>query len=196
MPLPSEIKRKLFHHLPLLYMALYWTLPRSATLWILFAAVVLLAATEFVRIRRPEINAWFLGKFGGIHRESEILGASGIFFTLMGCWATMLIFTNSKIVLAALGFLVFGDAVAALVGKKYGRHPWPANSSKTYEGSAALALVSFLWALLFVRWPVAVLGGLTAAWIEARRLPWNDNFWLPILSAFALSVLNLALGRR
>jgi dolichol kinase len=195
MPWPTEIKRKLFHHLPLLYMGLYAAFPRWVTQWLLFLALVLLSAVEFLRIRRPEINAWFLARFGGIHRPAEVLHASGIYWTLLGCWATMVIFTNRKIVLAAMGFLVFGDTVAALVGQKYGRKPWPMNPSKTLEGSGGFALASLLWGLLFVRWPVAVLGAAAGAWVEARPLPWNDNFWIPLLSALFLSVCNLVLGR-
>src|SRR5262249_6859395 len=150
-----------------------------------------------IRIRRPEVNAWFLGKFGGIHRESEVMSPSGIFWTLFGCWLTIVIFTNKKIVLPAMGFLVFGDTLAALGGQRWGKHPWPKNPQKTLEGSLCFALVSAIWAwaVIRLRWPVAILGALAGAWIEARPLPWNDNFWVPILSGAALSVLNLVLGR-
>ena len=195
MVLAGEIKRKMFHHLSLLYMAIYWLIPREIALALLGVVLILLSVTEFFRLRRPEINAWFLQKFGGIHRESEVMAPSGIFWTLLGSWLTMLVFTNKRIVLPALGFLVFGDAVAALGGKKWGKHVWEKNPNKTLEGSACFAAVSALWALLFVRWPVAILGGLSGAWIEARPLPWNDNFWIPLLSGAALSVLNLVLGK-
>jgi dolichol kinase len=63
------------------------------------------------------------------------------------------------------------------------------------EGSAGFAAVAVLWALLFVRWPVAILGALSGAWLEARPMPYNDNLWVPLLSGAALSVLNLVLGR-
>ncbi len=195
MPIPTEIKRKIFHHLSLIYMAIYAVFPRSFTLWLLFSVLVLMTGVEFIRLRRPEVNASFLKRFGGIHRPSEIMAPSGIFWTLLGCWATMVIFTNKRIVLPALGFLVFGDTAAALVGQKWGKKYWPKNPTKTYEGSVAFAAVSAAWALLFVRWPVALLGALTAAFFEARSFPYNDNLWIPLLSGAALSVLNLAIGR-
>ena len=113
----------------------------------------------------------------------------------MGCWLTIVIFTNKRIVLPALGFLVFGDTLAALAGNKWGKHHWGKNPPKTWEGSAAFAAVSAVWAMLFVRWPVAILGALSAAWIEARPLPYDDNLWIPVLSGAVLSVLNLVLGR-
>ena len=191
----NEIKRKIFHHLSLIYLAIYWATPRVVCIIILGLAVVVMAAFEFIRIRRPEINARLLEKFGGIHRESEVLLPSGIFWTLLGSWLTIIIFTNKRIVLPALGFLVFGDALAALSGQKWGKHPWPKNPLKTLEGSAGFAAVSALWAMLFVHWPVAILGAISGAWLEARPMPYNDNLWVPILSGAALSVLNLVLGR-
>jgi dolichol kinase len=191
----SEIKRKLFHHLSLVYMILYAATPRWLSVWLLFVLLLIVSMVEFMRLRRPELNAKLLKKFGGIHRPTEIMGPSGIFWTLLGCWLTMLVFTNKRIVLPALGFLTFGDTAAAMVGQKWGRHHWKKNPTKTYEGSAGCALVSIAWALCFVRWPVAILGGLTAAWLEARPLPYNDNLWIPTISGLALSVFNLVLGK-
>src|SRR5687768_12023396 len=110
----SEIKRKVFHHLTLVYILVYMVVPRWVSVW-LFGAILLAVGTiEFLRLRRPELNAWLLEKFKDISRESEIMSPSGIFWGLLGSWLTMLIFTNPKIVVAAIGFLTFGDAAASL----------------------------------------------------------------------------------
>jgi dolichol kinase len=194
--LAAEIKRKLFHHLSLIYLVLYWITPRLFSIIFFGIILLVLAGVEFIRLRRPEVNAWFLGKFGGIHRQSEILSPSGIFWTLLGSWLTMIIFTNKGIVLPALGFLVFGDTAAALGGQKWGKRHWKSNPAKTVEGSGCFALVSAVWAIFFVRWPVAILGALSGAWIEAQPYRWNDNLWVPLLSGAALSVFNLILGKQ
>jgi dolichol kinase len=191
----NEIKRKVFHHLTLIYMALYAFSPRWLALGLLGISLLIVGALEFLRLRRPEINAWFLARFEGIHRESEIMHVSGIFWTLLGSWLTMLVFDNRRIVLPALGFLAFGDAAAALGGQKWGRHPWPKNAKKTIEGSLSFLVVSIAWAKLFLRWPVAVIGAVVGALVESRVWPWNDNLWIPLLSGAALSVLNLVLGK-
>lgn len=194
--MPSgEVKRKLFHNLSLVYMAIYALLPIWASVILFGVLLFALNSVEFIRLRRPEINAWFLGKFGGIHRPAEVMGRSGIFWTLCGCWLTMLIFTNKKIVLSALGCLALGDTAAALAGKKWGKHPWKWNPEKTQEGSAAFAAISAAWGILFVRWPVAILGAAAGAYVESRPLPYNDNLWVPLLSALAFSIFNLVLGR-
>ncbi len=194
--LTTETKRKIFHQLALVYMLVYALLPRWAAVWLLFLGILLVGTVEFLRIRRPEVNARFLSGLGNIHRPEEVLKLSAVFWTILGCWLTMVIFAEKRIVLPALGFLVFGDSVAALVGKKWGRNHWASNPAKTKEGTYCFAAVSALWALLFLRWPVAILGAVTGAWIELKPLPWNDNLWLPVLSGLALSVFNLLLGRR
>jgi dolichol kinase len=196
MTIAPEIKRKAFHLLTGVYVLTYWVLPRWLCLSILGVALLFVGGGEWIRLRRPEINAWCLKKFSGLHRESEIMNYSGVFWTLLGSWLTMVIFTSKRIVLPALGFLVFGDAVAALGGQKWGKHHWKFNPSKSIEGSACFALVSVVWALFFVRWPVAILGAISGAWIEARAWPPNDGLWLPVLGGAVLSVLNLLLGRR
>jgi len=195
MDLSGELKRKLFHNLSLVYMLMYALLPRGLVLGILFFFLLIISAVEFLRLRRPELNAKILAKFGGIHRAAEITGPSGIFWTLLGSWLTMLFFTSKRIVLPALGFMAFGDTLAAIAGKKWGRRPWKMNSAKTLEGSLACMTICALWAMLFVRWPVAILAAFIATWIEARPLPYNDNLWVPFISGITLSLLNLAIGR-
>src|SRR3954468_11567800 len=115
-----ELKRKLFHNLSLMYVATYAFLPRTVALLLLSIILLALAIVEFLRLRRPEINAWLIARFGGIHRESEVHNPSGVVWTLLGCWLTMLVFDSRRIVLPALGFLAFGDTAAALGGKKWG----------------------------------------------------------------------------
>lgn len=41
-----------------------------------------------------------------------------------------------------------GDSAASAVGSKYGRHKWSADSSKTYEGTAACVFSQLLLILL------------------------------------------------
>lgn len=168
-------------------------LPRMVSIWLFGAALIFSGTIEFLRIRRPEINAWFIAKFGGIHRESEILKPSGIFWTLLGCWLTMVIFLDRVIVVTAVGFLVFGDTFAALGGRWWGKRPMPGNPTKTVEGSVSFAVVSLLWALLFVKPHGALLGAIVAAWAESAQLKWNDNMCIPLAGAAAIS---LSLGGR
>ena len=188
MLLMAEIKRKVFHHLSLVYMILYAVLPRWLMILLLGLALAGACIVEFLRLRRPEINAWLLNKFGGIHRDAEVMSPSGIFWTMLGCWLTMVIFVDKLVGITGIGFLVFGDTAAALVGQAWGKHPWKKNPRKTMEGSAAFAGVSFLWGLLMVRPHGALVGALFTTWVESLPMRVNDNFWIPLAGAFSVSV--------
>jgi dolichol kinase len=61
---------------------------------------------------------------------------------------------------------------------------------KTLEGSLACFIVCFIIGLFFFKLPVALAGAFAAAVIEL--FPWalNDNFWMPIISAFALTQIS------
>jgi dolichol kinase len=189
MAFPTEIKRKLFHHLSLIYMILYALFPRMISLWFFFIVLVLLGFVEFVRLRRPELNAWFLKKFGGLHRPTEIMAPSGIFWTLLGCWLTMLLFISKAVVIVALGYLAFGDTMAAVCGQAFGTKCWKQNPTKTKEGSIAFALTAVLWALLFIRVFPAIFSAVVTAFTESRRLPFNDNLWIPLSAALSTGLV-------
>jgi dolichol kinase len=90
-------------------------------------------------------------------------------------------------VAASILYLAFGDAVAALAGKAFGRHPLPFVSSKTWEGSIACFFTCALvgWGLELGPWRL-LAGAFAASVIEAVPIPGNDNFWLPLGSGFAL----------
>lgn len=183
----DEIKRKSFHLLILLYILAYWLLPRPVVLWGFGILITIVIAGELVRLRRPAFNAWLLDTLGGIHREEETKNLSGLPWTLSGSFLTMLLFPNKTIVLISFFYLAFGDAVAALIGKRFGRHRtlW----GKTLEGSAACFVACLLIGIFFLPWQTAVLGALCATVIELVPWPLNDNFWMPLFSAFALTML-------
>ena len=214
MSLNIELRRKIFHHLSLVYMAIYAFTPGWFAIGFLGLVLLMFSALEFIRLRRPEVNDWFLKIFGGLHRPTEILAPSGIFWTLAGSWLIMVLLEEKTLVLPILGMLVFGDTAAALYGQRWGVHYWrykpadpdpslwavlklwklPANSSKTLEGSAAFAVVSFFWITLFLRPHVALLGAVSGAWVESRKQEWNDNFWIPVGGGLILGVLSLLLA--
>lgn len=96
---------------------------------------------------------------------------------------------------AVLGILVmtWGDGLAGLVGRQYGRHLYEVwGMRKSWEGSAVMAAVSTIVALVILlptmgqQWPVwltAVTIGLVAALLESVSKLGVDNLTVPIGSA-------------
>ena len=96
---------------------------------------------------------------------------------------------------AALGILVmtWGDGLAALIGKRFGRHPYKLwDMQKTWEGSGTMALVSYAVSLsillatmgnIWQTWLISLAVSLVATGLEAFSKYGIDNLTVPIGSA-------------
>ena len=63
------------------------------------------------------------------------------FYLLTGSSITLWLQNKSSLLnLTGVITLGVGDALASIIGKKYGKHCWTKNSSKTIEGSIAFAI--------------------------------------------------------
>ncbi len=193
--LSQEAKRKVFHFFSALYALLYFIGGRGLSLWVLGGLFAAVAALEAARLRSPALNQRLVAAFGGIHRPEEVNRPSGILWTLLGCFLTVLLVPHPDAALAALLYLALGDGAAGLVGRNWGHLRIGA---KSLEGSLACFLTC--WGVgTVVLEPAfgsaeAVLGALVATAAEALPLPLNDNLWLPLLSGLALTLLRTVAG--
>ena len=90
-------------------------------------------------------------------------------------------------VMASFLYLAFGDSLAALAGRTFGKHKLPAG--KSLEGTMACFAACFAAGLFLFNWKFALAGAVIAAAVEAVPWPINDNFWMQILNAFFLTLL-------
>jgi len=96
---------------------------------------------------------------------------------------------------AAIGILVmtWGDGLAALIGQKYGQHPYEVGGiKKSWEGSLTMALTSYFVSSLILfgvqgniwqTWLISVAIALVATGLEAFSKLGIDNLTVPIGSA-------------
>jgi len=96
---------------------------------------------------------------------------------------------------AAIGILVmtWGDGLAALIGQKYGKHPYKIGGiQKSWEGSLTMALVSYLVTSLILfavqgniwqTYVVSIAVALVATALEAFSKLGVDNLTVPVGSA-------------
>jgi phytol kinase len=96
---------------------------------------------------------------------------------------------------AALGILVmtWGDGFAAIIGQRFGRHPYKLwNMQKSWEGSSAMALISFVVSAsillttqgnLWQVWLISLIVAIVATTLEAFSKYGIDNLTVPIGSA-------------
>jgi dolichol kinase len=187
-----EFGRKAFHMLSLVYLGAFVLLgwPRAWRWMAVWLAVVF--AVETVRLRFPALDRRLSSFFEGMIRDSERRHFSGIFHTTAGCLAAMLVAGGrTAIVSAAILQLAFGDAAAALAGKAFGRTRL-FGGAKTLEGSLAGFAAGYAAALLCGIRPLPALAAAGAAAL-VEVLPttpyFNDNLWIPAVSAAVLRAL-------
>lgn len=190
MLLADELKRKSIHLASLVIPLVYYASPESwSRTWkrSLLAAVLISLAIEVFRLNHPRIRHVFRHFFGQLLRIHEDVSLLGSTYLLLGCLLTLHLFWKPVAVLA-LGFLIIGDTVAAIVGKSIGR---TRVFGKTLEGSLACFLVCFALARLVPEIPlwIGLVGALTATLFELLPIPLDDNFRIPLSAGFAMELL-------
>jgi len=190
--LSRELGRKAFHLLALVYLAAFHLLGWPRAGWAMAAWLPIVLAGELARLKIPALARLLAGLFGGIMRESEKRGFSGVIFSTAGVLAAMLIARGDPaIVGAAILQLALGDAASAVAGKAFGRTKL-FGGLKSLEGSLAGFAVGYAAALACgVRPGAALLAALAGSLVELPPTTrwFNDNFWIPIATAATLAIV-------
>jgi phytol kinase len=98
---------------------------------------------------------------------------------------------------AGLYAMGFGDAAASVIGRRWGRHAYRVGGgSKTWEGTAAMAVFSFAFILLGTlpftpapAWIASLAAALAAAAAEAPAARGLDNLTVPLAAALVFRSL-------
>ena len=175
--LRHELARKTIHLQSAAIPAAYALgIPRLPLLILMLFLLVTALVVELARHRSPRVRAGFSRIFSVLLRDHEHAGLSGATWLLLAFFLALLLLPRQAAI-AAMWAVSFGDATAALVGRWIGRHRLTRGSSKTLEGSAACAAISFVGAWLVAGLPMAVSAGagLLAAAAEWPGRPLDDN---------------------
>ena len=197
-PAPSlsytgEVGRKALHLLALSIPLGAWWLGMPAALYLLAPVALVAVLADVTRAFSPSFNAVIRGVFGTLMRAEELPAVrTGVRFNGATCVlvgaALMVLVVPLRVAVPVLIMTMLSDAAAALVGRRWGRHPW-GSLSATMEGTAAFVATG-LGVMAFVPSVAtgpAVAGVGVAALVEALPLPINDNIRVPV--AAALTVL-------
>jgi len=96
---------------------------------------------------------------------------------------------------APLMAMTWGDAMASLIGKTFGKHRYTLlKHSRSWEGSAVMFLVSFVAILISLEilhpdlynWPAALGAAFIASIVEGISPAGSDNLSVPLVVAFML----------
>lgn len=170
--------------IPLIY--LFLDLTKFEALLILGSIAFPYIGADFLRLRWPALNQWFLDLFQGAMRPGEENRPTGASYYFLACWVTILVFDRTVAVAASL-VLACGDTAASVVGKTLGGYRL--SKEKTLSGTAAFLLAALLVALPFFPPATAFGGAVIAAVTECLPLPLDDNVTVPLVAGLSFTLL-------
>ena len=203
---PRELFRKLLHGVAFfsvvvfVYGARDWL---AATL-----AALVFAAAIYPALNMLEQFSWFADLLIE-RRAGEITKSMVLVFAMTAALIAVAWGALDRPWLAITAILMWGcgDAAAALVGKRFGKHHVRlplADEKKTWEGSCAMAAAAFLVGTLCLQMLtslslgqgllLAVCTAPVAAYVELISHNGNDTVTVPVANLAVLTILTLALG--
>jgi len=185
MPMRRELARKSFHLGMIVVPVWVYLMPHTTALLGLILATFATVAVDLLRLSDRRLRGFFLRLFRSVirpHEEEHLLGSTHY---MIAALLSVVVFDHA-IAIAALAFLVLGDAAAAIIGKRFGT---PVFWGKSPEGSIACFVVCLMvgWPLLSSPW-LALVGAVTATVAEAMPSPLDDNMRVPIFSGIAMQL--------
>jgi dolichol kinase len=152
-----------------------------------FLAFLAFLTVDGVRLRSARAHGAFAQRIGDYLRADEARGPIRI-HELTAAAALLAFMVPPAIAATAVAYAVFGDAAAALVGRRFG-----GGAAKSVPGSlACLATCIAIGAALLPGRPLAIaVGAAVATLVEAAPLPVDDNITVPLLAAVALVAIGM-----
>ncbi len=147
---------------------------------------------DYLRLHVNGIKEAFILFFGSFLRRHEIRRLSGASYLLLGCLITSFLY-DKPIVVAACSYIIVGDTFAAIFGQNI-------KSPRLFQNKTLLGSVGFLAASVGGAFVLHSLGGglplshlligaVCASVFESLPLPLDDNFSVPIITGFVMSLL-------
>jgi len=180
----KEYIRQLIHASGIFIVFLSWFL--NPTILILICIIIVIFVELLFRIDRYR-NIFAISTF--LDRCKRKKDEKGFVYFFLGIILTIYFFQfNIAVVNAAIIILLFGDSASTIIGKKYGKRHLPFNKQKTIIGTLAFFIVAFIGASTQLPVLPALIGAVSGAITEAYS-PIDDNIPIPLISAFAMSII-------
>lgn len=181
-----ELRRQLVHASGILAVPVILFVNREAATVMLGGFLILLIMLSFYRAKRAFQAKW-LETFVLKRERPGVFPLSGSVFFFLGTFCAFLLY-QPLYAAAATAVLAIGDSTSTVVGKFWGKHKLPLDGGRSWEGSLAFFLFSFIVLLFFVQPQKAmIVAALTAAVEVIPRL--DDNFTVPIAAGLFLTLL-------
>ncbi|MBO8175168.1 MAG: phosphatidate cytidylyltransferase [Thermococcus sp.] len=200
MSMKSELKRKALHLTGLTVPLMYLIFGRRITL--IFVALTLVTFLVLEPFRIVEhLRDGVKEKLGlyvdreiikKVEKEIEVITrehekrsiGAHIYFALAAL--IIVYFFPEDIAIGSIAVATLGDAIAAIIGKPFGKHRF--KNGKSIEGSLAYFVTALLILIPLIDIPHAIVGALAGTLAEFYELPPDDNFSNQLAVAITLYV--------
>ncbi|HED05242.1 MAG TPA: dolichol kinase [Ignavibacteria bacterium] len=195
----DELVRKLIHLCSLLIPITYYFIPKTPTIIILSILTVFAVSLDLARYFSPFVGNIFYKLFGFLLRKHEIdqkkknlNGATYVFISALLC----VIFFPKVFVVTGFSILIISDSLAALIGRKWGKHKF---LSKSLEGTLAFFFSASIVVLvtpkiegLFLEYLIGIVAAAIGAIVENISFGYaDDNLTIPISIGLAMWAMYL-----
>lgn len=195
LPLTAELQRKALHVLALVVPFGMQQLGMPTALYALLPMTAVGLAGDVLRAYSPRVNRFIRRIFGGMMRSHELpppgqgVVINGATWVLVAASLLAVVFPLRVVVPVFTMFMV-SDAVAAVVGRRWGRHHW-GNTPRTIEGSAAFLCIGLGVMACFPALAFGIAAAAVGASCIAEALPGpgNDNVRVPFTGALVVVTL-------
>jgi dolichol kinase len=193
----DEVVRKLIHLCSLSIPIIYYFIPKTTAVIILSIITTVALIIDLSRYFIPGAGKIFYSVFGFLLREHEVdtrkknlNGATYVFISALIC----IIIFPKVLFLTAFSILIISDSVAALIGRKYGRHKF---LSKSLEGTLAFFISAIVVVLftpkvqgLLTEYLIGIAAAAIGAMIENISFGFaDDNLAIPISIGVSMWIL-------
>jgi dolichol kinase len=186
----SELVRKSIHFSSLAIPVGMYLLPLRLSKPLLLGLSLLTLTLDVVRLHDAFVRRVFYFVFGRILREHErfnLLGSTYLFLASLICIYAF----EPAIAAVSVAFLVVGDTMAALVGRRWGR---VRILDKSLEGSlacfASCVLIGWIYPGPEMTATRILAGSLVATLFELLPIPLDDNMRIPLAAGFAMTLIH------
>lgn len=191
-----EYIRKGIHFCSLSIPVIYFFIDKSTALSILIPITSLFVISDLARYYSKPAADLFYKLFGWLLRNHEIdnkhkrlNGASNILISAIIC----IIIFPKFLTVTAFAVLIISDSMAALIGRKFGKHKF---FKKSLEGALAFIASGIVVILftpkvnsVFAEYIIATFGVIIGSIFEALSITIDDNITIPISIGLTIWIL-------
>jgi dolichol kinase len=197
----DELVRKLIHLFSLSIPIIYYFINRSTGILILSILTFLALILDLSRYLSPSVGKVFYKVFGFLLRKHELdsrkKNLNGATYVLISALICIILFPK-VLFITAFTILIISDSMAALIGRKFGKHRL---LSKSLEGTLAFFISAIIVVFLTpkvrdlpMEYVIGIIAAAVGAIVENISFGFaDDNLAIPISIGFTMWLLYIVL---